>query len=449
MFPVSTILRYFAGEISFLSVVFFSLFLPSFTLAQEIWPIPPNNDSFSVNEHQAELSNPDDKPANRITINHGNFHEPTGTVFRIYAENTWPVRPKKGEVVVSGNNFIYYPFRNREGLDSFTYLVRDLVNLDNNYSYTVNIDIQKLENDQPILQLSNDLENGQYIFHLNEGEDTVLEKIQILDPDFSGDQIDLTLDENDYFVLEGPSITNSLKNSYIEQSGLLYTYSLKWKSSPINPDYERLSDDERIWSNLSLSFQDQSQTPSFPQNTFKIEVRLNQIWEEIDSEADPLNESVVFSNNVDANASEFITNGLNGALIYNLTESDDLELKIPIELFSPDSKKYQLYYKCDLNDSIYPDFPLEVSFVNKNDSGKTSLNRNPSASATALFNDSDSDSILSKPWNNNDYGDFSIKFVDSDFNSNVNEPIELELWAVPGLDSLGNRGEHFAWCLYS
>ena len=230
MFPVSTILRYFAGEISFLSVVFFSLFLPSFTLAQEIWPIPPNNDSFSDNEHQAELSNPDDKPANRITINHGNFHNPTNTPFRIYAENTWPVRPTKGEVVVSGNNFIYYPFRNREGLDSFTYLVRDLVNLDNNYSYTVNIDIQKLENDQPILQLSNDLENGQYIFHLNEGEDTVLEKIQILDPDFSGDQIDLTLDENDYFVLEGPlSITDSLKNSFIEQSGLLYTYSLKWK----------------------------------------------------------------------------------------------------------------------------------------------------------------------------------------------------------------------------
>ena len=409
-------------------------FTNQFAHGQELWPTPPGGVNFTVPEHQIELADEGMKPDGRATIVHGYSH-PVNGGFSPYTNKTvWVSRPSKGEVVQSGNTFYYYPYRNREGSDSFIYLARSTVNPDNNVSYQVNILIEKGLNDQPVLQLDNDTEGGTYLFYLDEEEDTVIEKINILDPDFTDDSVELTIEDNQYFELVGPAESDSLKQSYVSQSGRLYTWDLKWKNG-LPPDYEGLAVEDRSWGPFTLSFNDSSQSIQ----TFDLEVRLNQIWEEMISEGDPANDSILVRNGTEESASELISASANGVLTYNLVEGDGLELKIPIRLYSPDSEKYQLYYKCDLNDSVYPEFPLTVGFYNENTPSRSSLSL-ASTQNTETFNNSSFDDVLSAPWDNNDFGYLSVSFIDDNFNSNINEPLEIELWAVPGLDSIGNRG---------
>ena len=55
------------------------------------------------------------------------------------------------------------------------------------------------------------------------------------------------------------------------------------------PDYEGLAVEDRSWGPFTLSYSDSSQSIQ----TFDLEVRLNQIWEEMISEGDPANESTL------------------------------------------------------------------------------------------------------------------------------------------------------------
>ena len=118
-------------------------FTNQFAHGQELWPTPPGGVNFTVPEHQIELADEGMKPDGRATIVHGYSH-PVNGGFSPYTNKTvWVSRPTKGEVVQSGNTFYYYPYRNREGSDSFIYLARSTVNPDNNVSYQVNILIEK------------------------------------------------------------------------------------------------------------------------------------------------------------------------------------------------------------------------------------------------------------------------------------------------------------------
>ena len=204
------------------------------------------------------------------------------------------------------------------------------------------------------------------------------------------------------------------------------------------PDFER-ADQQMEWE-LTLRYTDNG---SGVIDDIPIKISLVQIWEEMVSFSDIPDQTVVRGPDSSDVTLEYVPS--DDLVILSAKESDDLEIEIPIDLYSPDSEEYQLYWKFepDWNQSYYFSgiedaewVPIKLSFFNQTREDYDSIDLT-AKTGTASFNRNDKS--LSKPWNNDDDGYALIEFTDVNFSSLPDMPVKLSLWAVPG-DDLGSGG---------
>ena len=355
-----------------------------------------------------------------------------------------------GKAELSGASFKYTPYKNQVGPDQFTFMVnpRALFAPDKNVSYVVNINIKNAGEDSlPYLltpkEDASDTTIGKspsnpFVFTLDDDTFDVKEIIEIVDPDLDSDEIQNFVQfDHAFFKLERTNLDTSYNSkSFTQGSGIKYAYKLVWKDvTP--PDYDRLtwSEEPTSWDDLNITYSDAVN----PSKTIHLKVELKQVWEKIEYLSNPILESKITTlEDGEKNMSDFFAiESDHEARTYTVkvTEDDDLALKFPIKVNSPDGQYYQLFYDWKdytevPDDENKPELPFNVAFLNQ------SLNENTPTrfpSTTATFNSTTPGDYLSAAWESEDSGQMVVDFKEDDFCTNDNEPIILDLYAVPGL----------------
>lgn len=363
--------------------------------------------------------------------------------------------PSKGTVEqkADGTGLRYYPWPYQEGDDEFTFHVKSSALGDGNYTMKVDLTINTGGiNDNPILNPTTmedylDTTDSRYHFTLNEEQSRVNQTIDILDLDVEGSDVELSIISNDpqgdAFTLGPRKQTLKPSKNFTSEGGILFQWELIFDEDANGalPDYE-LNDQQMDWE-LTLQYKDNGSgyTAELP-----IKITLLPIWEDMISNSNIASDTIIMGPPPENQQVEYSE----AEEIYTITtkENDDLKIQIPLDLYSPDSEEYQLYWKfeADWNQSYYfsgvedPDWvPIKMSFINESRLDYNSLDIT-AKKGTASFNGLENDKSISKPWNNEYDGYAEIEFTDANFSTNPFMPVQFSLWAVPGSVEGGSGG---------
>ena len=408
--------------------------VPNFSVAQD--PVFPSRNNNSTLRWLVDERQPDGGVPLIINI-------PTqfGDEFIFAVLNTFKVKPSKGIAEKIGNlSLRYTPHINAEGEDELTWKAN--TSFGNDRNFTLKININPSDSNDPAIHFNAESFTqiaGVFQFNLPEEQNLVTEKIQILDPDFTGGSVDVDFVQKDdsNFTFEFNPVPG---NQFDEEgSGQLYTATLKWKHAAL-PDFETLG--AQSWP-ITLRYSDSKE--GYPDNGNKeisARVTLAPVDETPQLVNNPSEEIALYLGGdkfdkaalVDLGVYKLASND-SGRDELLLTESNEpMVISFPLEVINPDFNRTKFGYHLDYNLAHDDDGEIVgFDYADFTDLPTVSIGKASSLKALAPLSGAISyadDKVTQEDFGSSDIVYVQISFPNPNFYTIDGHPLKYDFFAV-------------------